>query len=102
MNQSTFQINTRLVFGEGSLQRTGELNRDLGVLRPLIISDAGMAATGMVNILEQSLDKAGIESCLFTDVESDPGKQTVMRAAEAYLMHNCDGMIAFGGGSPMD
>jgi alcohol dehydrogenase len=102
MNLSTFQINTRLVFGEGSLQRTGELTKSCGIHHPMIVTDAGMAATGIVGSLQQSLQTAGIESCLFADVESDPGKVTVLAAASSYHENHCDSLIALGGGSPMD
>jgi alcohol dehydrogenase len=103
MNQSmTFHASTRLAFGEGSLQRTGELALSAGIHLPLIITDAGMVATGMVDVLQHSIRAAGIDSSLFSEVESDPGKETVLHAAAAYHANHCDGIIAFGGGSPMD
>jgi alcohol dehydrogenase len=103
MNQSKmFQVSTRLMFGEGVLQRTGELVREAGVCHPMVITDPGMVATGMVDDLIQSIHAAGIESSLFDGVESDPGKDTVIQAAAVYYNHRCDGIIAFGGGSPID
>jgi alcohol dehydrogenase len=103
MNQfMTFQASTRLIFGEGSLQRTGEQVLSSGVHHPLVITDPGMVATGWVDALTQSIHSAGLVSSLFTDVESDPGKETVLRAVENYRENGCDSIIAFGGGSPMD
>jgi alcohol dehydrogenase len=103
MNQlMTFQLNTRLIVGEGTLQRTGEQALASGVHHPLIITDPGMVSTGWVASLVQSLHSAGLEVSLFTDVESDPGMDTIVRAAQVYQHENCDGIIAFGGGSPMD
>ena len=98
----TFQLNTRLILGEGTLQRTSEQALAYGVHHPLIITDQGMVATGMVDVLAQSLQSAGLDVDLFSSVESDPGKATVIRAAEAYKHANCDGIIALGGGSPID
>jgi alcohol dehydrogenase len=103
MSQSTtFQLHTRLVFGEGSLQRTGELAKSCGLTHALIVTDAGMVATGIIGAVQQSLHAAGLESSLFADVESDPGKDTVGRAVEVYMREDCDSIIAVGGGSPID
>jgi alcohol dehydrogenase len=103
MNQSkTFQVSTRLIFGEGSLQRSGEQVLSAGVHRPLIITDRGMVATGIVDTLTHSIHSAGLVFSLFADVESDPGKETVLRAVKAYREGECDGIITLGGGSPMD
>src|SRR6185436_12161354 len=41
-----FQLRTRIVFGEGSLERLGDLARELGFTRTLIVSDPGIVATG--------------------------------------------------------
>jgi alcohol dehydrogenase len=103
MNQLiTFQLNTRLILGEGSLQRTGEQALANGVHHPLIITDQGMVSTGWVASLVQSLLSAGLDAALFADVESDPGIETIVRAAQVYQYENCDSIIALGGGSPMD
>ena len=48
MGPFDFYLRTRVVFGEGTFQRLGELSRDLGFTRVLIVSDAGIVATGLV------------------------------------------------------
>ena len=56
-----FQTRTRLIFGEGAIDRLGRLARELGFRRPLLVADHGLQASGHVAEATISLAGAGIE-----------------------------------------
>jgi alcohol dehydrogenase len=97
----TFEAPTTITFGAGALGQLGQVVGPLG-RRPLVVTDPGIAASG---ILQQVLDAlaavaAAVET--FSDVEANPSSETVERAAEAYRRADCDCLVAAGGGSAMD
>jgi 4-hydroxybutyrate dehydrogenase len=99
---SQWSYPTRVVFGPGALRELpGELER-LGVRRPLVVTDRGVAACGLLARLEAVLDGAGVTYATHDGVEPDPTGATVERALAAYREQGCDGVLALGGGSPID
>src|SRR6185295_14880226 len=62
MKPFDFQLRTRIVFGDGALARLGELARELGFTRALIVADPGIVATGQVARAASVLGAAGIAS----------------------------------------
>lgn len=97
----TFQAPTTITFGAGALGQLAQVVGPLG-RRPLVVTDPGIAASG---ILQQVVDAlapvvGGVET--FSDVEPNPSSETVERAAAAYRRADCDCLVAAGGGSAMD
>jgi choline dehydrogenase len=91
-------VPTRLVHGPGAVSSlAGELEA-LGVTRPMLVTDPGVAAAGLVDRVLPYLDGAVV----FDDVRPNPDIELVDRAAAAYRDAGCDGLVALGGGSPMD
>ena len=74
-----FDPRTRVVFGAGTAERLGELSREIGASRVLVVSDEGIARAGHVDRAVASLSAAGIESVVFTDVQSNPTTEDVER-----------------------
>ena len=71
-----------------------------GITRPLIVTDAGVKAVG---ILHKALDALpGVPTAVFDQTPSNPTEAAVRAAAEVYRAHGCDGLIALGGGSAID
>jgi choline dehydrogenase len=94
----TVEVPTRIVHGPSAISQLGELVSELGVTRPLIVTDKGVAAAGLV---ERAL--AVVEDgVLFDDVYSNPDIALVGRASALYREEGCDGLVALGGGSSMD
>src|SRR3989337_837980 len=96
-----FQAPTNITFGPGAIGQLGQIVAPLGQ-RPLVVSDPGIAAAG---ILQQVLDALGpavahVET--FTEVEPNPSIETVDRAAAIYRRGDGDCLVAVGGGSAMD
>ena len=70
--------------------------------RPILLTDKGLIAAGLVEPVLKSLKSAGTDPLLFDDVAADPPAQKVQEAVYAALAHGADGVIGLGGGSSMD
>ncbi len=97
-----FAARTRVVFGGGSLSRLGELARELGFRRTLLVSDPGLLASGHPERARQALTSAGVEVALFHDFDHDPDSAMVEVAAAAARACGADSFVAIGGGSSLD
>jgi len=93
---------TRIVVGAGALKRLPEEVQRLGLQRPLVVTDAGVAKAGLVDRVLAVLGEAGIVHVLFDRVKPDPTEPDVFAGLEAYRTGGCDGIVALGGGSPLD
>lgn len=101
----TFDFNptTRVIFGENSLQRLGELTKALNINRALIVTDPGIVNAGHAAAAEKSLQSAGVATFIFQDVEENPTTRHVERGVQfAKSTGDIDGIIGLGGGSAMD
>ncbi len=90
------------IFGVGALHVVGQYARKFGISRPLIVTDPGVMAAGWTTQVVASLEEADIESVIFPGVTPNPKAGEVMAGVELYLENACDGIVAVGGGSPMD
>jgi alcohol dehydrogenase len=102
MNAFEFLTRTRVVFGEGSLGRLGDLARDYGFKRTLVVADGGLVSVGYVAEAEKSLRSVGIETLNFHDFDVNPDSVMVERGREFAEHFGPDSLIALGGGSSMD
>ncbi|HEX3774343.1 MAG TPA: iron-containing alcohol dehydrogenase [Polyangiaceae bacterium] len=93
---------TRIVFGAGVSSRAGEEAQALGLKRVLIVTDAGVERAGLTAGVRSGLEKAGIAVATYTGVDGNPTEENIEGGARAYADHRADGVIAIGGGSPMD
>ena len=89
---------TRLIHGPGALARLGETLRELGVTRPLLVTDPGVAAAGLADLALEQLDDAVV----FDEVRPNPDIALVDEGARSYVDSQCDGLVGLGGGSSMD
>jgi alcohol dehydrogenase len=93
---------TRVVFGAGTLARLGELTRELGGRRVLLVTDPGLWSAGHPQRALDSLRAAGLETFVFDGVEENPTAVHVQAAVERAKLHQIDFLVAVGGGSSMD
>lgn len=70
--------------------------------KPIIITDNTIKSLGLTEELETSLKKNGYVYALFSETVPNPTTEVVEKAVKMYIENNCDCIIAFGGGSPMD
>ena len=85
-----FQLRTRVVFGDGSFARLGELARELSFTTTLIVADPGIVAAGLVGRAAASLDAAAIRSFSFHGFDANPDSLTV-EAGRVYAA-SCGGI----------
>ncbi|MCK6264909.1 iron-containing alcohol dehydrogenase [Vibrio sp. ZSDE26] len=91
-----------LEVGEGAKSATGDIARQLGCKRVLIISDPIMKTLGHVENLQAIVTKADIQSDIFTDTIPEPTEASILPAVTKAIEGNYDGIIALGGGSVID
>ncbi len=93
-----FTFPNRIVFGEGSVRTlAAELER-LGVARPLLVTDRGLVATGLVAGIAAGTPGASV----FDEVQANPAEADVLAGLEVYRARGCDGVVGLGGGSAID
>lgn len=97
-----FHTPTRVVYGPGSMSRLGELARELGDERVLLVTDPGLEAAGHPQRAVQSLKDAGLEVFLFDDVEENPTSKHIEAGVHFARPLNIDLIVSVGGGSAMD
>jgi len=102
MRPFDFYLRTRVVFGEGTFQRLGELSGELGFTRALIVSDAGIVATGLVAKAVEILRGAGVEPTVFHAFDANPDSAMVEAGRAVAALAGVDGIVALGGGSSLD
>ncbi|MDB5741802.1 MAG: iron-containing alcohol dehydrogenase [Polaromonas sp.] len=91
---------TQIQFEFGAIRLLAQECARVGITRPLIVTDAGVKAAG---ILQKALDALpGMTVAVFDQTPSNPTEAAVMAAAALYKASGCDGLIAVGGGSAID
>jgi choline dehydrogenase len=92
------ELPTRIVHGPGAVTRLGELVAELGIERPLLVTDAGVVAAGLAERALASVDGVAV----FNRVRANPDVELVGEVSAVYREEGCDGLVALGGGSSMD
>ena len=96
------QINyiTQIQLDFGALRQLQAECQRVGITRPLIVTDAGVKAVG---ILQKAVDALpDLPVAVFDQTPSNPTESAVRAAAQVYKAQACDGLIAVGGGSAID
>lgn len=91
---------TQIQFEFGAVRLLAAECERVGIQRPLIVTDAGVRAAG---VLQKALDALpGLPLTVFDQTPSNPTEAAVRAAVELYRAQGCDGLIAVGGGSAID
>jgi choline dehydrogenase len=98
----TYQSPTRLVQRLGAIKELGSEATLLGIRRPLLVTDAGVKAAGLLDTALEALRGSDVEPVVFDKVRANPGVELVDAGAAEYRAQGCDGLVAIGGGSSMD
>jgi alcohol dehydrogenase len=93
---------TRLVFGPHTLDRLGELTREYGGSRVLVVSDPGVSAAGHASRAAVLLEAAGAKVFSYEEIDENPTTRHVDQATEFASAHNIDFIVGIGGGSAID
>lgn len=92
----------RIVFGPGAIRQIAELAAGLGIRRPLVVTDRGVAKCGLLERVTTPLKQAGLEWATFDGVEGNPTEASVYPGLDIYRQQRSDGVLALGGGSALD
>lgn len=93
---------TAIRFGAGRIGELAEVCRSQGILRPLLVTDSGLALAPITTAALDSLLAADLGAALFFDLKPNPIEANLLAGLEAYRVGQHDGVIAFGGGSGLD
>ena len=91
-----------LLIGGGTSEDLADHVARIGIERPLVVSDRFLLDEGPAGPLVERLQAAGPAVAVFGDVQPDPTLANVEGALQALRDHEADGVVAIGGGSPMD
>jgi len=102
MQEFDFRLRPRIVFGAGSIQRLGELARELGALKILVVSDQGVVNAGLFERGKASLEQSQLIVEGFHDFAENPNTDNVNLGLSAAQRFRPDLIVGLGGGSSMD
>ena len=92
---------TTIKFGFGEIAGIEADLATLGVAKPLIVTDRGIVAAGLIDAIGQNAGRLK-EAPVFSDTPTNPTEEAAEAALACYRRHGCDGIVAIGGGSPTD
>jgi len=95
-----FQYVTQIEIDAGAVRLLPRECAAAGMTRPLVVTDAGVRAAG---VLDRALAALGdLPHAVFDETPGNPTEAAVRAATAVYLEHDCDGLVAVGGGSSID
>jgi len=89
-------------FGAGRIAELAEACTAVGIKRPLLVTDRGLANMPITQAALDLLDKAGLGRGMFAEVDPNPTDVNLAAGVEVFKSGGHDGVIAFGGGSGLD
>ncbi len=94
----TFSFPTTILFGAGAIAKLPDQLARRGMLKPLLVTDAGLTRTAAFTRVSGLIPHAAV----FSNVDPNPTERNVIDGVEAYQRHGCDSIVGLGGGSPID
>ncbi|MEM9522505.1 MAG: iron-containing alcohol dehydrogenase [Pseudomonadota bacterium] len=93
---------TMIKFGAGRIGELPEACKHVGMKRPLLVTDRGLAALPIIATVLDVMTAAGLGNAIFSDVDPNPNEKNLDAGIAVYRSGGHDGVIAFGGGSGID
>ena len=76
--------------------------KEKGLENVLVVTDNGLMKIGLPNPMFEAMEEEGVGYVVFSDIEPNPTSDNVEDGFKIYKENDCDGLVAFGGGAPMD
>jgi len=92
----------RLTVGRGTLNEVGARAKRLGMQRVALFTDPHLAPGPLVSIVKTSLNDAGLDVAIFSEIRVEPDDDSVERGVNFLRAAKFDGMVSVGGGSVID
>lgn len=91
-----------IIFGIQARYLLNQYLDNYGIKKPLIVTDQGLIDAGWVDDILAELKTNDIPYAIFSEITPNPRDYEVMKGAEHYIINACNGIVAIGGGSPLD
>lgn len=98
----TLHTPTKIIFGQGEVNRTGSIVKEYASKALLVTGRSSTKKSGALDKVAKSLREAGVEYVLYDQIEPNPRAETVDRGGQLAREDRCDLILALGGGSAMD
>ncbi|WP_043615804.1 iron-containing alcohol dehydrogenase [Ensifer sp. ZNC0028] len=93
---------TSIKFGAGRIKELADHCKAVGMKKPLLITDRGLAPMAITQNALDILESAGLGRAIFADVDPNPNDVNLAAGVKAFKDGGHDGVVAFGGGSGLD
>ena len=102
MQKTNWNYPTTMWVGQDRIKDLRIACRNLNINKPLLVTDKGLASSDIIQNSLSNLKQNSFEVILYSNVIGNPTGTNVDEGVEIYKKNNCDGVIAFGGGSGLD
>ncbi|MBY0095876.1 iron-containing alcohol dehydrogenase [Mesobacillus maritimus] len=92
----------QLIEGENAVSKLPKVIKELGIGSILIVTDEGITSIGLMDRLLQDLKEENLDVAIYDKTVPNPTIENIEEALQLYYAKHCEGIIAFGGGSPLD
>ncbi|ARO24970.1 alcohol dehydrogenase [Rhizobium sp. S9] len=93
---------TSVKLGRGRIKELADACKSLGIKKPLLVTDRGLASMAITKNALDILEDAGLGRAIFADVDPNPNEKNLDAGVKAFKDGGHDGVVAFGGGSGLD
>ncbi len=97
-----FSFPTIVTYGPGAVKQLPLCLEEVGMTRPLLLTDSGLTRTDTFKMVEAVLKESQVPYVVFSDVHPNPATENVEMALEHYQANDCNGVVGLGGGSVLD
>ena len=91
-----------LLEGEGAVLKLPSFIKNKNINKVLIVTDKGLMNIHLLDPLFNELKKVGVDYVIYDGVQPNPTIPSIEECKDIYINNHCEGIVAFGGGSPMD
>ena len=102
MQKYNWNYPTTMWVGQNRIKDLSNACKNLNIKKPLLVTDQGLAKSEIILSALNDLNDEGISVQLYSNVVGNPTGTNVNEGVDHYKKNNCDGVIAFGGGSGLD
>ena len=102
MQKTNWNYPTTMWVGQDRIKDLNVACKNLNIKKPLLVTDKGLVGSDIIQNSLSNLKQNGFEVILYSNVVANPTGTNVNQGVEIYRKNNCDGVIAFGGGSGLD
>ena len=101
-SRANWSYPTAIRFGAGRIAELADACAVIGIKKPLLVTDKGLASLPVTQNTLHLMDAAGLGAAVFCDVDPNPHEGNLVAGVAAYKAGGHDGVVAFGGGSGLD